>query len=179
MTGGAASLPSLALLALLAIVALVIGCGSQSLVPIDVLGDAPFANVELRIFPSVGYTKTIAHASFSSTTPLAIGIYLPEKASGVVQLTAEAIEGRCVVGRGTATASDVRAGVLSSTVTLHMTHVTGCDAPTGGTGAGGAGGAGAGGQVGALNLRLREGPDRTADETGPSWQRSGCLVATR
>ena len=126
----------------------VIGCGSQSLVPIDVLGDAPFSNVELRIFPSVGYAKTVAHASFSSTTPLQIGIYLPEKASGTVPLMAEAVDGLCVVGRGAATATGVHAGVLSSTVTLLITHVTGCEAPRGGTGQAGADG-GAGGTTGA------------------------------
>jgi len=151
-------------------------------VPIDVVGDAPFSNVELRIFPSVGYEKTIAHASFSSTTPLAIGIYLPEKASGTVRLMAEANDGHCVVGRGTATASDVHAGVLSATVTLPIAHVTGCDAPTGGTGAGGAG-AGAGGTAGALSLRNLGRPAGSADETRrsswQSWQRSGSLVATR
>jgi hypothetical protein len=161
-------------------------------VPIDVVGDAPFSNVELRIFPSVGYPKTIAHASFSNTTPLAIGIYLPEKASGKVQLMAEANDGRCVVGRGTATASDVQAGVLSPTVTLPIAHVTGCDAPTGGTGqggatgAGGAGGGGAGGAgggtIGALTLRNLDARAGGADETGQpweSWQRSGSLVAAR
>jgi len=138
---GAAALTVLAVLEVL----VVQGCGSESLVPIDVVGDAPFSNVELRIFPSVGSAKTITHASFSSTAPLAIGIYLPEKASGTVQLRAEAIDGHCVVGRGMATALDVHAGVLSPTVTLSVVHVTGCDAPTGGTDAGGAGGTGAGG----------------------------------
>jgi len=141
-------MPAAAALTVLAVAVLVVaGCGSESLVPIDVVGDAPFSNVELRIFPSVGYPKTMTHASFSSTAPLAIGIYLPEKASGTVQLRAEAVAGLCVVGRGTATAVDVRAGVLSPTVTLPIAHVPGCDAPTGGTGAGGtgAGGTGAGG----------------------------------
>lgn len=170
MTGGAA--------VALAFAAAMFGCGSQSLVPIDVLGDAPFSNVELRIFPSVGYPKTIAHVSFSSTTALPIGIYLPEKASGAVQLMAEAIDGPCVVGRGMATASDVHAGVLSPTVTLPIAHVTGCDAPTGAGNAGGAGGAGAGGQAGALKLRTLDGPVRSPDETR-SWRRSGFLVATR
>jgi len=136
--------------AALACIVAAAGCGSQSLVPIDVLGDAPFSNVELRIFPSVGYSKTVAHASFSSTTPLQIGIYLPEKASGTVPLTAEAVDGLCVVGRGAATATGVRAGVLSSTVTLLITHATGCEAPRGGTGQGSAGAdGGAGGTTGA------------------------------
>lgn len=148
-----------------------LGCGSQSLVPVDVVGDAPFSNVELRIFPSVGYTKTIPHASFSSTTPLAIGIYLPEKATGTVQLMAEAIEGLCVVGKGAATATDVRAGFLSATVTLPVTHVTGCEAPTGGTGdgAGGAAGAapGAGGRAGASKGTRVGAPTRIARESGP------------
>jgi len=158
--------------AALACLVTAVGCGSQSLVPIDVVGDAPFSNVELRIFPSVGYPKTVAHASFSSTTPLQIGIYLPEKAAGTVQLTAEAVDGLCVVGKGAATATDVRAGVLSTTVTLHVAHVTGCEAPTGGTGAGGGAGGvpgiGAGGRTGAMNVQTFGGPEAGAPAARPA-----------
>lgn len=145
-----------------------VGCESQSLVPIDVLGDAPFSNVQLRILPSVGHTKVINDVSISSTTPLEIGIYLPEKASGTVQLAAEAVDGSCVVGRGAATATDVRAGLLSAAVTLRITHVTGCEPPSGGTGETGAGGAaspGAGGGAGATDLRRGEGTTSAVGDT--------------
>lgn len=133
--------------------------------PIDVLGDAPFSNVELRIFPSVGYPKTVDHVSFSSTTALEIGIYLPEKAAGTVQVMAEAVDGHCVVGRGAATATNVHAGAVSPTVTLPITHVTGCEAPTGGSVGGAAGGAG-----GTTQLGLHD---------GVSARGSGFRVVTR
>ncbi len=137
--------------AALAIVVSASSCAQRSLVEVDVLGDAPFNAVTLRLIAG-GTSKDFPRATFDATTPFKAGIYLPDSVSGNVTVVANVLGGGgACVGSGQASASGVAAGATAGPVSLTVTHTSNCAAPstgTGGsssTGTGGAPGGGAGG----------------------------------
>ena len=134
--------------AALAIVASSSSCTQRSLVEVDVLGDAPFDSVTLRLIAG-GTSKDFPRATFDTATPFKAGIYLPDSVSGDVTVLANVLgsTGSCI-GAGQALASGVAAGATSGPVSLTVTHTTACAASTTGTGGAGGSGTGTGGASG-------------------------------
>src|SRR3954462_8112633 len=71
----------------------------EALVQLDVLGDATFDKVDLRL-TAAGTQKTYQGVSFSPNKVQAVGIYLPSSTSGDVKVSGLVIDGSCATGMG-------------------------------------------------------------------------------
>jgi hypothetical protein len=132
--------------AALAIVVSASSCAQRSLVEVDVLGDAPFNAVTLRLIAG-GARQDFPRVTFDATTPFKAGLYLPDSVSGNITVVANVLgSGGTCIGSGQASASGVAAGATAGPVSLTVTHTSDCAAPA--SGAGGSSGTGTGGAPG-------------------------------
>src|SRR4051812_30566474 len=72
------------------------GCTARALIAVDVVGDAPFQNVTLRL-SAAGTSKDFAGVSFSADMPYKAGIYV-DGGSNTVTVTARALNGANCIG---------------------------------------------------------------------------------
>jgi hypothetical protein len=139
-------------------------CAPRSLVEVDVLGDAPFQGVTLRLIAG-GTSKTFGVVSLNPDTPYKAGLYLPDSAGGSVTLVAHALDGtgHCV-GAGQTAVTGLVGGAVVGPVSVTVSHTSDCTA--GGAGTGGSGATGTGGGTG-------DGAGGTSGGTGGSGTGTG------
>lgn len=123
-------------------------CGQRSLIEVNVVGDAPFQSVTLRLAAG-GASKDFTGVSLSADTPYKAGLYVPDSASGSLTVVASALDGagHCI-GDGQARATGVSAGAVAGPVTLTVSHTSACTVAGSGTGGSGATGTGGGNETG-------------------------------
>ena len=124
------------------------GCTARALIAVDVVGDAPFQNVTLRL-SAAETSKDFGGVSFSADMPFKAGLYV-DGGSNTLTVTARALNGGNCIGIGTGSATGVSAGSATTPVVITVTHSSSCtSAPTGTGGTNGAGTGGSGDGAGA------------------------------
>ena len=125
------------------------GACARALVEVDVLADAPYQGVTLRLTAG-GNSKSFANLNLSADTTYHAGIYLDGNASSLT-ITASVLDsGGACIGFGQGLVTGVQTGETAGPVTIVVTHSTSCaTAPPGGqAGSNGSGGGGGGGGTG-------------------------------
>jgi hypothetical protein len=122
-----------------------ISCGQRSLIEVNVVADAPFQGITLRLAAGgASRNFTSVNLSASADTPYKAGLYVPDSASGSLTVVASALDGagHCI-GAGQAMVPGLNAGAVAGPVTVTVSHTSACAGAglgTGGSGATGTGG---------------------------------------
>jgi hypothetical protein len=127
----------------------ILSCERRSLLLVDVTGNTTGEITLVLTARTAGddLTTPFEKITLSETQAYKAGIYLPSDMTGDVTIDAEADEGDCIVGRGTATVKGVSAGATTAPVALFVTAMA-CVPLTDGGGGGMLGTAGSGGGSG-------------------------------
>jgi hypothetical protein len=138
-------------MAVAVVVVAIASCEPRALLEVDVIGDAPFQTVTLRL--ATGTTsKSFAGVSFTADMAFKAGLYV-DGGNGSVTVIASVLDdgGRCIgIGQGDVTG--VRAGSATPPITITVAHTSSCAAaaPDAGSGTGGGTG-GNNGETGGVN----------------------------
>src|SRR5207244_1891698 len=102
----------------------VLSCSDDSLLKIDVDGDATFSNVSLHLsVKGTSVQQAFGNATFGPGVPYKVGLYLADL-SGTVMVSGEALRGTCSLGTGTVTVMGVVAGKATTPAKLTI-HASG------------------------------------------------------
>jgi hypothetical protein len=115
-----------------AIIVPALSCGQRSLVLLDVKASNTFTDptvlldVGLVITANRNVTTRFSPVRLQTARPYQIGMYLPSDMSGTVSFEAQVDNGDCILGTGTAVATDVQSGETSSVIELVINKTSEC-----------------------------------------------------